>query len=66
VTTAAEYNSFAQDCMRWAKEAKDASQRDILIGTARLWAKTALRLEWHITMAANKTLLFKELRSMLD
>jgi hypothetical protein len=52
--------------MRWAKNAKDASQRDILVGISRSWTQAALRLEWHVFMAVDQTALLKELRAKLD
>jgi hypothetical protein len=66
MTTPAEYYEFALDCMRWSKDAKDASQRDILINVGRRWTETALRVERHAIMAADKSKLFKELRAKLD
>lgn len=36
---------FARDCLRWAERCRDKSQREALLGLARLWIKTALETE---------------------
>lgn len=66
MTTPAQFNDFAQECVRWAKEAKDASERDTLIRAARLWTQAALLLEPYISLASNPAALSKELRAKLD
>jgi len=38
---------FAADCLRWADDAKNASQRALLIRMAQSWLATAAALERH-------------------
>jgi hypothetical protein len=33
------------DCLLWAEEAKDAGQRNTLVGLARMWMLTASELD---------------------
>jgi hypothetical protein len=40
-----DMRSFAMDCLRWSKEAGDASQRDIIFQLAKTWMATASVLE---------------------
>ena len=67
MTTPMDYREFAQDCMRWAETAKDASQRDTLIGIGRMWLRTAeLMDEGHILLTNDPAAIFQELRAKLD
>lgn len=66
MTTPSDYRAFSSDCVRWSESAKDASQRQILTDLAGLWENAAKSMEHHITLGADKTALFKELRSKLD
>jgi hypothetical protein len=66
MTTTTDYRDFACDCLRWTEQAKDASERDTLIGIARLWLNVAARLDRHITLASDGTALLRELRAKLD
>lgn len=43
--TPLEYREFALECLRWAEDAKDAGQRETLIGLARLWMQTASEMD---------------------
>jgi hypothetical protein len=66
MTTTHEYRDFAIDCLRWADEAPDASQRQTLVDIARMWMATAYRLDMHICAMADPYELTKELRAKLD
>ena len=66
MTTPAEYREFAQDCLRWADNAKDASERDTLIGVARMWLRTASLMDGHIILAKDPAAILEELRAKLD
>jgi hypothetical protein len=66
MTTTTDYRDFAGDCLRWTGQAKDASERDTLIGIARLWLNVASRLDQHIALANDGTVLLRELRAKLD
>jgi hypothetical protein len=43
--TAQEMRDFAADCLRWADDAKNASQRELMIRMAQSWLATAAALE---------------------
>jgi hypothetical protein len=66
MTTTTDYRDFAFDCLRWTEQAKDASERDTLIGIARLWLNVATQLDRHIALASDSAVLLRELRSKLD
>jgi hypothetical protein len=66
MTTPADYRDFARDCLRWAEQAGDAAQSDALIGIARMWMRTALIMEEHVTLANDAPKLFQDLRAKLD
>jgi hypothetical protein len=40
--TASEYLAFAQECTRWATEAKSEKERKDLLDMARIWTQLAL------------------------
>ena len=44
-----EYRKFADECLRWAAEAKSEDERDSFLGLARDWTLAALRLEGTLT-----------------
>ena len=66
MTTTTDYRDFAFDCLRWTDQAKDASERDTLIGIARLWLNVATRLDRHIVLANDGAMILRELRAKLD
>ncbi len=66
MTTPAEYREFAFDCLRWADEAPDASQRDTMIGLGRLWMQTAIVVEQYLTLAGDSPMGASVLRSKLN
>ena len=67
MTTPADLRKFATDCLLWAEEAKDASQRDTLIRLARMWMQTASELDHRVTMPGGPPPgLFDELQAKLN
>jgi hypothetical protein len=66
MTTPDEYRGFALDCLLWAGDAKDASQRDTIVGIARMWNRAASELDQHFVMARDPTQLSRELRAKLE
>jgi len=66
MTTPAEYRAFAVECLRWADEAKDASQRATYIELARVWMRTSLIVEDAATLTNNVPKLYQDLRAKLD
>ena len=66
MTTTTDYRDFACDCLRWTEQAKDASERDTLIGIARLWLNVATRLDRHIALADDGAVILRELRAKLE
>jgi hypothetical protein len=66
MTTTADYRDFARDCLRWTEQAKNASERDTLIGIAQLWLNVAAQLDRHIASANDGAVLLRELRARLD
>jgi hypothetical protein len=45
MSTAAEYRAWAEECLRWAGEAKTANERDAYTKMAEVWLESALRSE---------------------
>jgi hypothetical protein len=45
MATAKEFQEFADECMRWAAEARTEDQRQSFLQMARAWTQAALRLE---------------------
>lgn len=66
MTTPDEYRGFALDGLDWARHAKDAGQRDTLVGIARMWNRAASELDQHFVMAHDSTQLSNELRAKLE
>jgi hypothetical protein len=66
MTTPAEYRAFAVECLRWADETKDASQRQTYTGLARVWMRTAVIVEDVATLTNNVPKLYEELRAKLN
>jgi hypothetical protein len=66
MTTTTDYRDSARDCLRWTGQARNASERDTLIGIARLWLNVATRLECHIALANDGAAILRQLRAKLD
>ena len=66
MTTTTDYRDFAGDCLRWTEQTKNASERDTLIGIARLWLNVAARLDRHIALANDGAAILHALRARLD
>jgi hypothetical protein len=45
MATVREYKQYAQECLRWAAEAKTEEDRKALLDLARDWTLAAMRLE---------------------
>jgi hypothetical protein len=45
MATAREFQEFADECMRWAVEARTEDQRQAFLQMASAWTQAALRLE---------------------
>ena len=41
LTSADDYQSYAQQCLRWAEEANNEENRQALLAMARMWARLA-------------------------
>jgi hypothetical protein len=41
MTTAAEYRKFAEECLRWADNAKTAEEKKTFLDMAEIWVKAA-------------------------
>ena len=66
MTTPAEFREFALDCLHWAEDAKDAAQRDTLIGIARMWMNTAIVVDQYVTLAGDTPARSSGLRAKLN
>lgn len=45
MATVSEYKQYANECLRWATEAKTEEDRKALLDLARYWTLAAIRLE---------------------
>ena len=66
MTTPADYRDFAIDCMRLAEQQENAGIRDIMMGLARVWYRTALTVDDYVTLAGDDPKRLNELRRALD
>jgi hypothetical protein len=66
MTTPAEYREFALDCMRLAEGAEDAGLRNLMTDLARVWMRTASKVEDDITLAGDDPAPSSELRRARD
>lgn len=66
MTTPAEFREYALDCLHWAEDAKDAGQRDTLIGLARMWMNTAIAVDDYVTLAGDAPARSIKLRAKLN
>jgi hypothetical protein len=49
-----EYREYAQECVRWAAEAKDQEDRETLLEMAKAWTRVAIsRARCHDAIAAD-------------
>ena len=64
MVTPQEMRLFALDCLRWADEAANASQRDLMRRVANSWMNTASHIERHIGDGGELAL--PDLRSKLN
>jgi hypothetical protein len=55
---------FAADCLTWARDADDASKRQMIVSAAREWAKTADAIDRVIESGKGNVL--PDLRSKLN
>ena len=55
---------FAADCLKSATDARDASERDLIVGAARFWIDTANAIELRVAEHGNEA--FPDLRSKLN
>jgi hypothetical protein len=53
MTTPADFREHALDCLRWAEDAKDAGQRDTLLGIAHMWMNTAIVVDQYVALAGD-------------
>jgi len=64
MVTPQEMRLFALDCLRWADETANASQRDLMIRIAKTWTTTASTIERHVNNGGELAL--PDLRSKLN
>jgi hypothetical protein len=64
--TTVDYRNFAIECLRWADDAADASQRQTFLGIARQWMNAALLIDAGAAMLPDASVLSRELRAKLD
>jgi hypothetical protein len=43
-TAAEDYQHFAEECLRWARDARTEADRKAFLDMAKTWAKAAARL----------------------
>jgi len=66
MTTPADYRDFAIDCMRLAEQEENAGLRDIMMGLAHVWYRTAITVDQYATMSGDDPARSKQLRDALD
>ena len=66
MTTPTDYREFAIDCMRLAEQEENAGLRDIMMGLARVWYRTAIVVDDYVTLAGDEPAVSKELRWLLN
>jgi hypothetical protein len=64
--TTGDYRGFAIECLRWAEDAADASQRQTFLGIARQWMNAALLIDAGAALLPDASVLSRELRAKLD
>lgn len=45
MTSPKDYREFALDCIRWARQTKNPTHRQVMLDLARTWARTAVIAE---------------------
>ena len=63
MVTPRQMRQFAAECLRWADNAENASQRDLMMRIARTWLATASALERGLETG---DLILPDLRPKLD
>lgn len=58
------FRQFALDCGQWAERAANPSDRETILGVARMWMNTALAIDRAIGDGAE--LVLPDLRTKLD
>ena len=66
MTSPTDYREFALDCVRWAENASDSSQRQILHDMARHWLKIAIEVERAAPFVDDESRFQTLLKSRLD
>jgi len=64
MVTSLEMRTFARECLRWAELAANPSDRQTMLGIARMWMKTASAIER--ALADGAELALPDLRRKLD
>ena len=64
MVTPTEMRLFALECLRWAEETGDASQRSLMTQVARTWMKVASAIEHRLDQG--EELAARDLRAKLD
>ena len=64
MVTPEEMRLFAADCLRWSDQTDNPSHRDLMIGIAKSWTRTAAAIERRLLMGDELAL--PDLRSKLD
>jgi len=63
VITTQDMRIFSRECLQWADEADNASDRETIMRVARMWLKTASAIELRIAHGAEAV---PDLRRKLD
>jgi hypothetical protein len=64
MVTSKDMNLFAAECVRWSGEAANASDREIILYVAKMWADTASRINHRLS--SGDELVLPDLRSKLN
>jgi hypothetical protein len=55
MTSPRDFRQFALDCLHWAEETSDASQRQIFLDIAKLYMRVSVELDERVTIAPRGT-----------
>jgi hypothetical protein len=61
--TTEDMRIFSRECLQWAEEADNASDRETIMRVARMWRKTASAIELRLAYGAEAV---PDLRRKLD
>jgi hypothetical protein len=64
MVTPEEMRVFALECLRWSDEARDPSNRDLMVRLAKHWMQTASAIEHRLSNG--EELACADLRNKLD